>query len=122
MHEIRFYKDPNGVQPAKEFLKNLQNQNSKNARIQVKQIASYITLLQERGLSLNKNIIDKVNEKYNIWELRPGCNRVLFVAWIDGMFVLLHAFPKKTQKTPKREIDQAIREVKDLRERGINDE
>ena len=122
MHEIRFYRDPNGVQPAKEFLKNLQNQNSKNARIQVKQIASYITLLQERGLSLNKNIIDKVNEKYNIWELRPGCNRVLFVAWIDGMFVLLHAFPKKTQKTPKREIDQAIREVKDLRERGINDE
>lgn len=122
MHEIRFYKDPNGVQPAKEFLKNLQNQNSKNARIQVKQIASYITLLQERGLSLNNNIIDKVNEKYNIWELRPGCNRVLFVAWIDGMFVLLHAFPKKTQKTPKREIDQAIREVKDLRERGINDE
>ena len=122
MHEIRFYKDPNGVQPAKEFLKNLQNQNSKNARIQVKQIASYITLLQERGLSLNKNIIDKVNEKYNIWELRPGCNRVLFVAWIDGMFVLLHAFPKKTQKTPKREIDQAIREVKDLRKRGLNDE
>lgn len=122
MHEIRFYRDPNGVQPAKEFLKNLQIQNSKNARIQVKQIASYITLLQERGLSLNKNIIDKVNEKYNIWELRPGCNRVLFVAWIDGMFVLLHAFPKKTQKTPKREIDQAIREVKDLRERGLNDE
>ena len=122
MHEIRFYRDPNGVQPAKEFLKNLQNQNSKNARIQVKQIASYITLLQERGLSLNNNIIDKVNEKYNIWELRPGCNRVLFVAWIDGMFVLLHAFPKKTQKTPKREIDQAIREVKDLRERGLNDE
>ena len=122
MHEIRFYRDPNGVQPAKEFLKNLQNQNSKNARIQVKQIASYITLLQERGLSLNKNIIEKVNEKYNIWELRPGCNRVFFVAWIDGMFVLLHAFPKKTQKTPKREIDQAIREVKDLRERGLNDE
>lgn len=122
MHEIRFYRDPNGVQPAKEFLKNLQNQNSKNARIQAKQIASYITLLQERGLSLNKNIIDKVNEKYNIWELRPGCNRVLFVAWIDGMFVLLHAFPKKTQKTPTREIDQAIREVKDLRERGLNDE
>ena len=38
------------------------------------------------------------------------------------MFVLLHAFLKKTQKTPKREIDQAIREVKDLRERGLNDE
>jgi phage-related protein len=31
-------------------------------------------------------------------------------------------FQKKLKKTPKREIDQAIREVKDLRERGLNDE
>ena len=120
MHMIRFYRDPNGIQPAKEYLRNLQNQHGKNARIQARQIASYIQLLAEHGLSLNKNIIDKVNEKYNIWELRPGCNRVFFVAWLNGMFVLLHAFPKKTQKTPKREIDQAIREVIDLRERGLD--
>ena len=106
----------------KEYLVNLQSQNSKTAKIQANQIATYITLLQERGFSLNKNIIDKVNEKYNIWELRLGCNRVLFVTWINGMFVLLHAFPKKTQKTPKREIAQAIREIKDLRERGLDDE
>lgn len=74
------------------------------------------------GQQINKNFIDKVNEKYNIWELRPGSNRVLFVAWFEGKFVLLHAFPKKTQKTPKREIDQAIREVIDLRERGLEDD
>lgn len=122
MHTIRFYRDPNGVQPAKEYLRALQSQHGKAARIQARQIASYIQLLADQGLSLNKRFIDKVNEKYNIWELRPGCNRVFFVAWINGMFVLLHAFPKKTQKTPKAEIDRAIREVIDLRERGFNDE
>ena len=122
LHDIRFYKDSSGVQPAKEYIQKLQSQNGKNARIQAKQIATYIQLLAEHGFSLNKNFIDKINEEFNIWELRPGSNRVFFVAWIDGMFVLLHAFPKKTQKTPQREIDQAIREVKDLREKGLRED
>jgi len=66
-----------------------------NARIQAKQIATYIQLLAEKGFSLSKNYIDKINEEYNIWELRPGSNRVFFVAWINGMLVLLHAFPNE---------------------------
>ena len=122
MHDIRFYKDSSGVQPAKEYIKRIQSQKGKNARIQANQIASYIELLAKDGFSLNKNYIDKINEEYNIWELRPGSNRIFFVAWIEGMFVLLHAFPKKTQKTPQREIDQAIREVKDLREKGLRED
>ena len=121
MHNIKFYRDSSGVQPAKEYIKKIQSQKGKNARIQANQIASYIELLAKDGFSLNKNYIDKINEEYNIWELRPGSNRVFFVAWIDGMFVLLHAFPKKTQKTPQREIDQAIREVKDLRAKGLRE-
>lgn len=122
MHDIRFYKDSSGVQPAKEYIKKIQSQKEKNARIQANQIASYIELLAKDGFSLNKNYIDKINEEYNIWELRPGSNRIFFVAWFEGMFVLLHAFPKKTQKTPQREIDQAIREVKDLREKGLRED
>ena len=122
MHDIRFYKDSSGVQPAKEYIKKKQSQKGKNARIQANQIASYIQLLAINGFSLNKNYIDKINEEYNIWELRPGSNRIFFVAWFEGMFVLLHAFPKKTQKTPQREIDQAIREVKDLREKGLRED
>ena len=37
-------------------------------------------------------------------------------------FVLLHHFVKKTQKTPKREIEQAKRELADWIERGGTDE
>ena len=57
-----------------------------------------------------------------IWELRPLKDRILFVAWVDGSFVLLHHFVKKTQKTPRREIDKAKRELKDIKERGLSDE
>ena len=32
------------------------------------------------------------------------------------------SFVKKTQKTPRREIEKAKRELKDLKERGLSDE
>lgn len=53
-----------------------------------------------------------------IWELRPLRNRILFAGWTDGGFVLLHHFLKKTRKTPKREIEQAKRELADFKERS----
>ena len=52
-----------------------------------------------------------------IWELRPASERILFAGWVDGAFVLLHCFVKKTQKTPKREISQAKRELADFKAR-----
>lgn len=55
-----------------------------------------------------------------IWELRPIRDRIFFVAWVDGSYVLLHHFMKKTQKTPVKEIEQVKRELADLRERGLS--
>ena len=62
MHDIRFYRDSSDVQPAKEYIKKLQNQKGKDARIQAKQIAAYIQLLAEKGFSLNKNFIEKLTK------------------------------------------------------------
>lgn len=53
-----------------------------------------------------------------LWELRPLRDRILFVGWVGGDYVLLHVFMKKTQKTPVREIEKARRELEDLIERG----
>jgi phage-related protein len=55
----------------------------------------------------------------DIWEVRSSLPRgriarVLFCVEKDCM-VLLHAFMKKTQKTPKRDIDLAIRRKKGSR-------
>ena len=57
----------------------------------------------------------------DIWALRLLRDRILFAAWVDNSFVLLHVFMKETQKTPVREIAQAKRELTDLKERGLND-
>lgn len=55
----------------------------------------------------------------DIWELRPLKDRIFFVAWYNGSYVLLHQFRKETQKTPTREIEKAKREYEDLKERGL---
>lgn len=48
-----------------------------------------------------------------IWELRPGNNRVFYFFFENDTFVLLHHFRKKSQKTPKREIEKAKNERAD---------
>ena len=55
----------------------------------------------------------------DIWELRPLRDRILFVGWTNGSFVLLHQFIKKTQKTPAREIEKAKRELAYIKERRV---
>ena len=39
---------------------------------------------------------------------------------VNGSYVLLHHFIKKTQKTPSKEIEKAKRELADLLERGVD--
>jgi phage-related protein len=55
-----------------------------------------------------------------LWELRVPSGgqayRVLYFAYAEHRFVLLHAFSKKTQKTPRREIDVALRRMTEFLE------
>ena len=46
-----------------------------------------------------------------LWEMRPQRNRILFFYYKSDEFVILHDFIKKTNKTPKNEIDKAISEM-----------
>ena len=46
-----------------------------------------------------------------------------FAEWTDDSFILLHYFQfKKTQKTPKRDIDQAKRNLKEICDRSDDNE
>lgn len=118
MYEIEFYEKANGECDVWEFLENLRMKLStnKDARIQYKQITFYIELLQQNGSTLSENIMKYIED--DIWELRPGNNRVFYFFYDkDGKFVLLHHFKKKTQKTPKREIERAKAERDDYKAR-----
>ena len=116
MHKIYFYRDKAGNRPVADHIKELAGQADKNSRIKLKKIQEYINALSEYGLQLREPYIKHLDGE--IWELRPSSDRILFVAWHNGSFVLLHHFMKKTQKTPHREIAQAKRELADFIERS----
>ena len=114
MNQVVFYEDASGVSELWDFLDDLlqRSSGSKDARIQHKQVVYYIELLQRNGTRLPETITKNIVE--DIWELRPGDNRVFYFFFRDNTFVLLHHFRKKSQKTPQREIDRAIAERDDF--------
>ncbi len=113
MYTVEFYEDKNGESELWDFLEELREKSAtnKDARIQYKQIGLYIQLLQEHGTRLPDNVTKHIEE--DIWELRPGNNRIFYFYKVENTFVLLHHFRKKTQKTPAREIERAKRERDD---------
>ena len=118
MYKIYFYKDKNGNEPVAEYIMKLSNKKDKENRIKLNKIRDYIKFLSDYGIQAGEPYLKHLDG--DIWELRPLRDRILFVGWKNGSFVLLHQFMKKTQKTPKREIEKAKRELSDLIERGIN--
>ncbi len=113
MYNITFYETADGKSELWDFLEELRIKAStnKDARVQLKQINLCIQLLQENGT----HISDKITKHLGggIWELRPGHNRIFYFYFEKDTFVLLLHFRKKTQKTPKREIERAKAEIVD---------
>ena len=115
MRQIIFYKDRQGREPVVSYIEELATQNTKDARIRLTKIRAYVKALSDRGLPLTVELCKHLDG--DIWELRPTKDRVLFAGWHNGIFVLLHFFEKKGQKTPQREIEHAKKEFADFKER-----
>ena len=120
MHNIYFYKDAKGNQPVLDYINDLASKNDKDSRIKLNKINDYIQALREYGTQAGEPYVKHIEG--DIWELRPLRDRILFAAWVNDTFVLLHHFMKETRKTPAREIEKAKRELTDLQERGSEDE
>lgn len=119
-YNIIFYEKENGESQVWNFLEELRKKTatSKDARIQYKQATLYIELLQINGTRLPDSITKHIEE--NIWELRPGNNRIFYFFCDENNFILLHSFRKRTQRTPKREIEKAKSERDDYLSRKEN--
>ncbi|MCM1063799.1 MAG: type II toxin-antitoxin system RelE/ParE family toxin [Eubacterium sp.] len=120
VHEVYFYKDRNGKEPVIDYMRKLARKKDKDSRIKLNKVQDYIEALKVYGITIGEPYIKHLDGE--IWELRPLRDRILFVAWNKGSFVMLHQFMKKTQKTPAREIEKAKRELADLKERGLDNE
>ena len=106
-----------GNYPVFDYIKKLKTKNDKDSRIKSSKINDYIQALSVYGTQIGEPYLKHLEGE--IWELRPLRDRILFAAWIDNSFVLLHTFVKKTQKTPKAEIEKAKKELSEIRQRGL---
>ena len=100
--KIEFYETENGHVPVAEFLESLDKRMQAHA-------LHMITLLARNGNELrppdSKYLID------GIFELRiksgKDISRILYFFQIGQKIILTNGFIKKTQKTPRREIELA---------------
>lgn len=104
MIEVVFYEDTEGHQPVRDFLDAL------DAKMRAK-VLGRIELLEELGVHLTMPYARHLGN--GIYELRTvlGSNitRVLYFFMMGDRAVLTHGFVKKTQKTPRSELERAER-------------
>ena len=122
MYNIEFYEDSNGRSELWDFLESLRVKaaTNKDARIQYKQISLYIQLLEDNGTRLNENITKHLDD--DIWELRPGNNRVLYFYFkmIPLCFCINSA--RKLKKLPSAKLNgQRLNVMITLPESRLND-
>ncbi len=76
-----------------------------------------LEIIEEVGpLSLREPHVKNLGQK--LWELRlsgkDGISRVIYVTLSERKVELLHAFIKKTQKTPQAAINCALKRLKEI--------
>lgn len=76
-----------------------------------------VRMIQSHGLELMREPYVKHLEG-PVWEMRmkgrDGIARAAYVTATGKRVVVVHVFAKKTQKTPRREIDIALRRAKEV--------
>jgi phage-related protein len=107
----RFFQTPTGNEPVREWLKAL----SKDAR----HATGTDTALVQTNWPVGKPLVDGFGG--GLYEVRTSIAgniyRVLFC--LDGStMVLLHGFQKKSQKTPKADLELARRRMRDEEEKA----
>lgn len=116
MYEVVFYERANGRAPAQEFLDSLP------IRLREKTLRS-LRLLQELGPQLRGEETEHIRD--GLFELRTkfgsDITRVFYFFFVGQKIVVTGGFIKKSQKTPRREIERALRCKRDWEEAHCED-
>jgi phage-related protein len=108
-YKIKYYKDSvTGKEPVREYIMKLDKKD-------IAKIAKYIGYLRDCGGYLDepysKHIVDKIRELRV--DFSHNNHRIFYFSFVDKKIILLHAFLKKTDKTPEQEIKRAQNNYKD---------
>jgi len=112
LYSIKFYRNAQGKQPVKEYLTELAEKTDKESRIKLSKIDYYMQVLREYGTRAGEPFVKHIEG--DIWELRPLNDRFFFFRWQKNIYIILHHVVKKKQKTPKYEIEQVKRIMRDF--------
>lgn len=114
--QVEYYKKENGEIPVLEYLLTL------DAKIRAKAF-SEIELLQKHGINLREPYTKSIkgNKYKNLFELRvkfsTNTSRIFYFTYEHNTFVLLNGFTKKSDATPQKELDKAIKYKQDYERR-----
>ena len=100
--EIRFFRTARGDEPVAEYVKRL----SVKERVRIEGCLFVLATTGRLDMPHGR----KMAGQKELFEVRSGRHRI-FYAFHEGEVVLLHAFMKKSQETPKGEIDLALRRL-----------
>ena len=116
MFEVIFYEKENGDCPVQDFLSGL------DIKMQAKMIG-LLEILEDKGNMLREPYSKHLDD--GIFEIRckvgNNITRVMYFFYYEGKIILTNGFVKKTQKTPKKEIELAKERRRDFVER-VNEE
>lgn len=110
-YTIIFYEDKNGISDIENYISVLHNKNDKNSRINFNKIIAYLDILEEKGHKICYPFARHIEN--DIWELRPLDNRIMYAYIKNNRILLLTHFIKKSNKTPKLEIEKAKNRLND---------
>lgn len=107
--EIEYYTNPDGKSPIKDFIDGLP------LKAKARMIKT-LDLLESYGIQMGEPHMKNVARK--LWELRvkakEGIFRFFFTVKKNRIIILLHGFQKKSEKIPKRELDVALKRMKEI--------
>jgi phage-related protein len=107
-YSVDFFETAGGNQPVREFLLD-------RSREDKKEIGGDIYTVQQ-GFPMGLPLVEKPLS--DLWEIRShipdGICRIFFTI-CDERMILLHAFVKKTRKTPKKELAVASARLKEFK-------
>jgi len=116
LFDLEFYELPNGRKPVEEFVLSL------SPKMQVKSYDS-LRILEEKGNALREPYSKPVSD--GIFELRirfaKDISRIFYFFYSGDKIVLTNGFLKKTQKTPKVHLKQAMKYKEDYERRKRNE-
>ena len=106
---VNYFTDKMGKQPVKDWIDTLE------IKLQVKIFRAF-ELLEDFNINLKAPYVKPLEDK--LYELRikdpKGIYRIIYFAYTGKEFIMLNGFVKKTQKTPKKEIELAKTRMKEV--------